>query len=103
MKEISSAEKIIGQELEKMDSERREEAANEIIRLISIKLSSIRDKELETAISHSASTDVETLLDDMSRALVNKITADLYVNLRRASREGDLSSCNTLAQMFGLR
>ena len=103
MKEISSAEKIISQELEKLDAEKREETANEIIRLISIKLAGIRDKELETAKSHSGSTDVETLLDDMSRALVNKITADLYVNLRRASREGDLSSCNTLAQMFGLR
>ncbi len=103
MKEISSAEKIIGQELEKLDSERREETANEIIRLISIKLSKIRDRELETAISHSGSTDVETLLDDMSHALVNKITADLYVNLRRASREGDLNTCNALAEMFGVR
>ncbi len=103
MSEISSAEKIIGQELSKMDAERREEAANEIIRLIGMKMATIREKELETAISHSSSTDVETLLDDMSRAIVNKITADLYVNLRRASREGDISSCNTLAELFGVR
>ncbi len=103
MKEISSAEKIIGQELAKMDAEKREEAANEIIRLIGIKMAKIREKELEEAVSHSSSTDVETLLDDMSRALVNKITADLYVNLRRASREGDLGSCNTLAELFGVR
>jgi len=102
-KEISSAEKIIGQELAKMDAEKREEAANEIIKLIGIKMAKIREKELETAISHSSSTDVETLLDDMSRAIVNKITADLYVNLRRASREGNLSSCNALAELFGVR
>ena len=102
-KEISSAEKIIAQELEKLDSEKREETANEVIKLISIKLAEIRDRELETAISHRNSTDVETLLDDMSRALVNKITADLYVNLRRASREGDLSACNALAELFGVR
>ena len=75
----------------------------EIIRLIGMKMATIREKELETAISHSSSTDVETLLDDMSRAIVNKITADLYVNLRRASREGDISSCNTLAELFGVR
>ena len=103
MSEISSAEKIIGQELSKMDAEKREETANEIIRLIGMKMATIREKELETAISHSSSTDVETLLDDMSRAIVNKITADLYVNLRRASREGDISSCNTLAELFGVR
>ena len=103
MSEISSAEKIIGQELSKMDAERREETANEIIRLIGMKMATIREKELETAISHSSSTNVETLLDDMSRAIVNKITADLYVNLRRASREGDISSCNTLAELFGVR
>jgi len=101
--EISSAEKIIRQELEKLDAEKREEAANEIIKLIGIKMANIREKELETALSHSSSTDVETLLDDMSRALVNKITADLYVNLRRASREGDLSACNALAELFGVR
>lgn len=103
MSEINSAEKIIAQELEKMDSERREEAANEIIRLIGMKLASIREKELETAVSRSETADTQTLLDDMSRALVNKITADLYVNLRKASREGDLAACNTLAIMFGLR
>jgi len=103
MNEINSAEKIIAQELEKMDSERREEAANEIIRLIGMKLASIREKELETAVSRSGTVDTQTLLDDMSRALVNKITADLYVNLRKASREGDLAACNTLAIMFGLR
>ena len=102
-KEISSAEKIIAQELERIDSEKREESANEVIRLIGIKIASIRERELETALSYSSTTDVETLLDDMSRALVNKITADLYMNLREASRKGDVASCNALAEMFGVR
>lgn len=102
-KEISSAEKIIRQELEKMDAERREKTANEIIRKIGLKFSDIRDKELAEARSHASSTDVDTLLDDMSRAIVNKISADLYVNLRRASREGNQTACYTLAEMFGVR
>jgi glutamyl-tRNA reductase len=101
--EISSAEKIISQELEKMDAERREETANEIIKAIGLKLADIREKELEEARSHASSTDVDVLLDDLSRALVNKIAADLYVNLRRASREGNQSACYTLAEMFGVR
>ena len=102
-KEISSAEKIIAQELERIDSERREESANEVIRLIGMKIASIRERELETALSYSSTTDVEKLLDDMSRALVNKITADLYMNLREASRKGDVEACNALAEMFGVR
>jgi len=102
-KEISSAEKIIRQELEKIDSERREETANEIIKMIGLKFSEIRDQELAEARSHASSKDVDTLLDDMSRAIVNKISADLYVNLRRASREGDQTACYTLAEMFGVR
>jgi len=102
-KEISSAEKIIGQELEKMDAERREKTANEIIKMIGLKLSEIREKELAEARSHASSTDVDTLLDDLSRALVNKISADLYVNLRRASREGNQNACYTLAEMFGVK
>ena len=101
--EISSAEKIIAQELERIDSEKREESANEVIRLIGMKIASIRERELETAKSYSSTTDVDTLLDDMSRALVNKITADLYMNLREASRKGDVASCNALAEMFGVR
>ena len=101
--EISSAEKIISQELEKIDSERREETANEIIKAIGLKLADIREKELEEARSHASSTDVDTLLDDMSRALVNKIAADLYVNLRRASREGNQNACYIMAEMFGVR
>lgn len=88
-KEISSAEKIIVQELEKMDAENREQTANEVIRDIGKMMSDIRERELETARSRSGTTDVDTLLDDMSKAMVKKMTADLYANLRKASREGN--------------
>ena len=102
-KEISSAEKIISQELEKLDRERKEEAANEIIRLIGLKLSEIRERELETALSRNVSAGQEGVLNDLSRAIVNKITADVYCNLRQASREGDLSYCEAVADAFGVR
>ncbi len=102
-KEISSAEKIIVQELEKMDAENREQTANDIIREIGKRISDIRDRELEVARSRSGTTDVDTLLDDMSRAMVNKMTADLYANLRKASREGNQNACYVLAEMFGVK
>ena len=102
--EISSAEKIIGQELFKIDVERKEQLANDVIRRIGIKMAGIRDRELETAMTRAQSTDdVGTVLDDLSRAVVNKITAEIYANLRAASREGRTDTCNAAVEIFGLR
>ena len=102
-KEINSAEKIIAQELQKLDRERKEEAANEIIRLISQKVSDIRERELDIAVSRGRSVDRDEVLNDLSRATVNKLMADVYANLRKASREGDLAICEAVARIFGVR
>lgn len=100
--EIRQAEKILEQELEKMDRERMERDADEVIRNISLKFSHIRKAEMETAISKSRFTDHEKVIDDMSRALVNKITAEIYNNLRKASRNGRKDVCKTTAKLFGV-
>ncbi len=102
-KEISSAEKIITQELTKLDRERKEEAANEIIRLIGLKMSDVREHELEFALARNGSSTQEELMEGLSKAIVNKITAEIYCNLRKASREGDLTYCETVADAFGVR
>ncbi len=101
-KEISDAEKILAQELDKIRSEEKERAANEVIRVISLKLSSVRDAELETAISRCEIDRPEKILEDMSRALVNKITAEVYKNLREASRNNRRDICDTAAELFGV-
>ena len=101
--EIASAERIIGQELARMDAEQKEQIANEVIRRLGLKLAGIRDHELETAMSRAGSTDVNVLLDDLSRALTNKFTAELYKNLREASRDGRIDMCNAAVDLFGLR
>lgn len=101
--EINSAEKIIQQELERMDVETKEQMANDVIRKISIKFAEIREYELELATSRLESADVKEVIDDMSRALINKISAELYNNLRTASREGRIDTCNAAAELFGLR
>ena len=101
--EIASAERIIGQELARMDAEQKEQIANDVIRRLGIKLAGIRDHELETAVSRAGSTDVNELLDDLSRALTNKFTAELYKNLREASRDGRIDMCNAAVDLFGLR
>lgn len=101
--EIASAERIIGQELARMDAEQKEQIANDVIRRLGLKLAGIRDHELETAMSRAGSTDVNVLLDDLSRALTNKFTAELYKNLREASRDGRIDMCNAAVDLFGLR
>ena len=88
--EIVSAEKIIGEELARLDSEQKEQLANDVIRRIGIKMASIREHEVETALSRAGTADVHELIDDLSRAISNKFTAELYRNLREASRDGQM-------------
>ena len=101
-KEVYEAEKIVNEELERIDKEQKEQDANEVIRNISIKLSEIREAELETAISRSKTTDPKEVMDDLSRALINKITAEVYRNLREASRNGHRDLCLNIAEIFGV-
>ena len=100
--EISEAEHIIREELAKIEKERAESTANELIRKVSIKLSGIKEQELAEAKNRLASADPETVLDDFSRVLLSKFTSELYFNMRKASRNGDLETCRAARVLFGL-
>lgn len=100
--EIVSAERIITQELQRMDTEAKEQRANDVIRRIGVKLAAIRDRELQTAMARAGSTDIDELLNDFSRAMVSRITADVYNNLREASRNGRTDTCSAAVELFGL-
>ena len=100
--EIVSAERIIGQELARLDSEQKEQLANDVIRRIGIKMAAIREHEVETALSRAGTADVHELIDDLSRAISNKFTAELYRNLREASRDGRTDRCEAAVELFGL-
>lgn len=100
--EIVSAERIITQELQRMDTEAKEQMANDVIRRIGVKLAAIRDRELQTAMARAGSTDIDELLNDFSRAMVSRITADVYNNLREASRNGRTDTCSAAVELFGL-
>ncbi|MDO5862314.1 MAG: glutamyl-tRNA reductase [Thermoplasmata archaeon] len=100
--EIASAEKIISEELAKIAAEQKEQYANDVIRRIGIMLADIRERELATARSRMESADESELLDDLSRAVVNKIAAELYKNLREASRDGRMETCAAAVELFGL-
>ncbi len=101
--EIAGAEKIIGQELARLDAEQKEQFANDVIRRLGIKLAAIKDHELETAMSRAGAAEAGQVLDDLSRAITNKFTAELYKNMREASREGRTDLCEAVVELFGLR
>lgn len=100
--EIASAEKIITEELAKIDAEQKEQYANDVIRSIGLMLADVREHELATARSRMGSADESELLDDLSRALIGKISAELYKNLRAASRDGRMDTCTAAMELFGL-
>lgn len=101
--EISRAEKIIAEELVCLANEQKEQYANDVIRRLSMKLTEIREHELETAMARSKKDCKAEVLDDLSRALLNKFTAELYRNMREASRDGRTDICEAAAELFGLR
>lgn len=101
-KEIRNAERILEDELAKIEQERREEEADEVIRRICLKISEIRALEIEAAKNKLCNNGADEVLEDMSRALANKITADVYKNLRAASRNGQKNICKTAAKLFGV-
>jgi len=102
-REISRAEKIITQELTRMDREGKERMADDVIRMMCLKLSRIREQELCAAKSRAENCpDMNCVLDDFSRALVSKITAEPFNRLRAASRQGRMDICNAATDLFGL-
>lgn len=100
--EISEAERIVNEELEKIDASRMEEKANLIIGEISKKVAAVREEELTRAKKRAATTDINTVLDDMSRAIVSKILADAYDNLRISLLKGESNIIDAARYLFGL-
>ncbi len=101
--EISSAEKIIAQELKKIGDERKARTANELIRRLSLLAEEVRRNEAEAAkvrIHTTGGTD--EVIDSMSKAIVKKISADFIKHLREAAVEGDTETCAVAARLFGL-
>ena len=102
MVKIKQAEIIVNKELERIDEERRELAAELAISSISQKISEIREEELVKAKNKARSSDVEIVFDDFSRAMISRIMADTYDKLRQASREGRDDICDIAIDLFGV-
>ncbi|MCL2149018.1 MAG: glutamyl-tRNA reductase [Methanomassiliicoccaceae archaeon] len=102
MTEISEAERIVRDEIARMDAEYLEEKANHVIGEIGRKAAAIREEELSKAKSRAASGDADVVLEDMSRAIVSKMLADVYENLRVSSAGGENGIIDAARYLFGL-
>lgn len=101
--EIIGAENIIIEEIEKIDRDRREIYANHVISGIARKTDDIRQEEMTIALSRAKNnTDIETIMDDFSRALISKIMAEPYDKLKKASRNGHIEVCEVATDLFGV-
>ncbi|MDR3206619.1 MAG: glutamyl-tRNA reductase [Candidatus Methanoplasma sp.] len=102
-KEIPRAETIIAEELQGLSEKDKEAEADGVIRDISLKMAAIREYETEVAIKRAgSSSDISSVIDDLSRVLVSRIMADTYERLRAASREGNIEMCRAAEDLFGI-
>ena len=101
--EIIEAEKIILEELDRFESERKEKFAVQIISDLSQKMDGIRFQELQRA-SHrlDSNPDLKNVFEDFSNALISRIMADPFSKLKEASRNGDLGICQAAQFIFNL-
>ncbi|AGI48194.1 glutamyl-tRNA reductase [Thermoplasmatales archaeon BRNA1] len=99
--EISRAESIIRQEMEDIDREEKQEAADRAIRDLSLMFETVRKREADVAKGMLSSED-SAVIDDMSRALINKIFSEVIKNLRKAALEEDDLTIEAASKLFGL-
>ena len=101
--EIVHAEKIVSAEIDKIDSEIKERRADSIIRDIMHCTNAIRAEELDYARARvKAGIDVDVILQDLSRVLINKLLAKPIDRLKEASRNGYNEYCDVVSDLFGV-
>jgi glutamyl-tRNA reductase len=102
LSEISEAERIVNEEIARIDADALMERADRIIGEISRKAAAIREEELCRAKTRAATANIDEVLDDMSRAIVSKILADTYEKLRSSSLNGESNIIDAAKHLFGL-
>lgn len=85
-KEISNAERIINEELKRVEEAAKTEDADLIIRKMSLDFETIREREVSKALKCGNDIDREELLDDLTHSIVSRICADIIKNLREAAK-----------------
>lgn len=102
--EITVAEDIVNEEFRRYCVEDNQNYVDEVIKGLTMKIQAIRDEELDRAISRMASVDNhDMVLRDFSNALVSKIMAEPYHQLRESSIGEKKDICDILVDLFGVK
>lgn len=101
-KEISKAEKIIREELLRMEKENKCNAAEEIIRKMALDFEEIRTGEVMKAMKFSDHAFSEELIDNLTHAITSKISSEIIKNLRKAALDDDTDVLEAAKYIFGV-
>ena len=103
--EIKKVEMIIKEEICRLDEEFKEMEINDIIAKIYLYAEEIRIKEMNTALkminsNERSNEEIDKIIDDMTRAIKNKILAKFTEKMRDLARKGNLDSVKIFTEVI---
>ena len=100
--EVSSAEKIISEELPVVEAVMKRLEVEPVVKSVFKDIDMVRVKELKKALQMLGETDEEKvrIIDQLTQAIVEGIISTPMNNLRRASEQGDAELLKTVSKLF---
>ncbi len=100
--EVSSAEKIISEELPVVEAVMKRLEVEPVVKNVFKDIDMVRVKELKKALQMLGETDEEKIkiIDQLTQAIVEGIISAPMNNLRRASEQGDSELLKTVSKLF---
>lgn len=100
--EVSSAEKIISDELPVVEAVMKRLEVEPVVKNVFKDIDMVRVKELKKALQMLGETDEEKIkiIDQLTQAIVEGIISTPMNNLRRASEQGDSELLKTVSKLF---
>lgn len=102
LKEVSKAESIIEEELNKLMDLSQKLLGDKILKELMERAEQIRLNEVERAKS-KVPKEYWPILEKMSKSMVKKILKDTILRVKEASLKGDLQLLRLTAELFGLK
>jgi len=103
--QVTSAEKIINEEIIVVDAAMKRLEAEPIVKEVFKEVEQVREKELRKALQMLKETDGEKIkiINDLTKAVVEGIISAPMNNLRRASEQGDSEILKTANKLFSYK
>ena len=103
--QVTSAEKIINEEIIVVDAAMKRLEAEPIVKEVFKEVEQVREKELRKALQMLKETDEEKIkiINDLTKAVVEGIISAPMNNLRKASEQGDSEILKTANKLFSYK